>query len=94
MRDLRRSLLERPVTERRQVLAKQAKEMSDHYSATKEKRTSWQGGRIYDYDSEGTAPSSENSEEPRGKEGGQSDDLNSVKLFANRWDAASIRGLL
>lgn len=75
MHDFRRSLLARPVTERRAVLAKQAIEMSEHYSATREERTSWQGGRIYDYDSEGTAPSSENSEEPRGKEGGQSDDL-------------------
>jgi hypothetical protein len=52
--------------------------MSTHYSATREERGRWQGGRIYDYDSEETAPSSENPEEPMGKEGGQSDDLNDV----------------
>jgi hypothetical protein len=75
MHDVRRSLLARPVTERRAVLAEQAKEMSDYYSATREKRRSWQGGRIYDYDSEANCPSSENFEEPTGKEGGQSDDL-------------------
>ena len=75
MHDVRRSLLARPVTERRAVLAEQAKEMSDYYSATREKRRSWQGGRIYDYDSEANCPSSENFEEPAGKEGGQSDDL-------------------
>jgi len=70
MRDLRQFLLARPVTERREVLAKQAKEMSDHHSATREKRTSWQGGWIYDYDAEEKFSSSENSEEPMGKEGG------------------------
>ena len=75
MTDSRTLLLTLPPRERRTALAKQAKEMSAHYSATREERTSWQGGRIYDYDSEGTAPSSENSEEPRGKEGGQSYDL-------------------
>ncbi|WP_146110169.1 hypothetical protein [Salinibacter sp. 10B] len=78
MHDFRRSLLARPVTERREVLAKQAKEMSEHYNATREERTSWQSGRIYDYDSEETPPSSENSEEPKGKGGGQSDDLKEV----------------
>jgi hypothetical protein len=75
MHDVRRSLLARPVTERRAVLAEQAKEMSDYYSATREKHRSWKGGRIYDYDSEANCTSSENFEEPTGKEGGQSDDL-------------------
>lgn len=56
-------------------MAKQAKEMSAHYSATREERTSWQGGRIYDYDSEEKFPSFENSEKPMGKEGGHSADL-------------------
>jgi hypothetical protein len=74
MTDSRKLLLTLPPRERRKVLARQAKEMSEHYSATREDRTSWQGGRIYNYDSEETA-SSENSEEPMGKEGGQSDDL-------------------
>ncbi|MCS3751396.1 hypothetical protein GGQ19_002591 [Salinibacter ruber] len=59
--------MELPMTERRKVLAKQAKEMSEHYSATREERISCQGGRIYDYDSEEIAPASENSEEPTGK---------------------------
>jgi hypothetical protein len=67
--------MELPMTERRKVLAKQAKEMSEHYSATREERRGWQGGRIYDYDSEENCPSSENFEEPTGKEGGQSYDL-------------------
>lgn len=46
----RRSLMELPVEERRQVLAKQAEEMKGHYKETHNKRTGEQGGAVYDYD--------------------------------------------
>jgi transcriptional regulator with XRE-family HTH domain len=51
----RRSLMELPVEERRQVLAKQAEEMKGHYEETRSKRTGEQGGAVHDYDTgEGT----------------------------------------
>jgi Zn-dependent peptidase ImmA (M78 family) len=46
----RRSLMELPVEERRQVLAKQAEEMKGHYEKTRADRTGEQGGAVYDYD--------------------------------------------
>ena len=46
----RRSLMELPVEERRQVLSKQAEEIKGHYEKTREERAEEQGGRIYDYD--------------------------------------------
>jgi len=46
----RQSLMELPVEERRQVLAKQAKEMKEHYDETREERMSTQGGEVYDYE--------------------------------------------
>ena len=70
MPNSRTSLLTLPPRERRKVLAKQAKEMSEHDSATREERTNWQGGRIYDYDSEESAPTSDDSDESVGEEGG------------------------
>ncbi|WP_251924368.1 helix-turn-helix domain-containing protein [Salinibacter ruber] len=48
----RRSLMELPVEERRQVLAKQAEEMKGHYEDTRSGRTGEQGGAVYDYDTE------------------------------------------
>ncbi|MBB4090990.1 helix-turn-helix domain-containing protein [Salinibacter ruber] len=46
----RRSLMELPVEERRQVLAKQAEEMKGHYKETRSGHTGEQGGAVYDYD--------------------------------------------
>jgi len=46
----RRSLMDLPVEERRQVLAKQAEEMKGHYEDTRADRTGEQGGAVYDYD--------------------------------------------
>jgi len=46
----RRSLMDLPVEERRQVLAKQAEEMKGHYEETRADRTGEQGGAVYDYD--------------------------------------------
>jgi hypothetical protein len=43
--------------------------MNGHYSAIREERTSRQGGRIYDYDSEENDLSSKDSDEPVDKEG-------------------------
>ena len=65
MLDLRRSLMALPVAERREALAKQAEEMKLHYSETREERTRWQGGEIYDYDSTEKAPRSEDSGGPQ-----------------------------
>ena len=48
----RRSLMELPVEERRQVLSKQAEEIKGHYEKTRDERAEEQGGRIYDYDVE------------------------------------------
>ncbi len=75
MLDLRRSLMELPITERKKVLAEQAEELSVHYSATRKERISRQGGRIYDYDSEDNAPSSADSDKPVGEEGSRTEDL-------------------
>jgi Zn-dependent peptidase ImmA (M78 family)/DNA-binding XRE family transcriptional regulator len=46
----RQSLMDLPVEERRQVLAKQANEMKEHYDETREERMSTQGGEVYDYE--------------------------------------------
>ena len=44
------SLVELPVEERRQVLARQAEEMKGHYEKTRADRNGEQGGAVYDYD--------------------------------------------
>jgi transcriptional regulator with XRE-family HTH domain len=46
----RQSLMELPVEQRRQILAKQAEEMEEHYDETRDERASRQGGEVYDYE--------------------------------------------
>lgn len=66
----RQSLMELPVEERRQVLAKQAEEMKEHYDETRDERMRRQSGEIYDYEFGEEEDRSEDAEESRSEEGG------------------------
>ena len=41
-------ILNRPLKERRRILAKQAKQMLKHYKQTEPEREEWQGGDFFD----------------------------------------------